>query len=298
MTRLRKLQPLIMGIATLFYFQTFAKPTFNSSEIEGRGSDLIFCDFGGDNLKTAVLLDGTNVSVFFQDAKQGFTRKPQQEFHLTDRPALVCPAKLGRKAESLLLMTSDGVTELDFTTRTNPPTRQQIIQQKTIIPVKLDGMQAAAMPFSAKTGTNWPLLLLPAADGLQVWQHHDEWRLAQTISDAVDHHLQAAGLGYTRSFAISLSLEDVNDDGRNDLMVMRIVGEKQIYSLYLQNTNGLFNLNPALIYTNTDDWHTALSWMDINRDGKLDLIKSTSSDEPSFVPGLQSGKVLVAIYLG
>ena len=69
-----------------------------------------------------------------------------------------------------------------------------------------------------------------------------------------------------------------------------------MYSLYLQNTNGLFNLNPALIYTNTDDWHTALGWMDINRDGKLDLIKSTSSDEPSFVPGLQSSKVLVAIY--
>ncbi len=71
----------------------------------------------------------------------------------------------------------------------------------------------------------------------------------------------------------------------------------ETYRLYLQNTNGLFNLEPALIYTNRDDWRTTLSWMDINRDGRLDLIKSTSSDEPSFVPGLPSGKVLVAIYM-
>jgi hypothetical protein len=81
-------------------------------------------------------------------------------------------------------------------------------------------------------------------------------------------------------------------------MVMRkLAGGMETYTLYLQNTNGLFNLEPTLIYTNTADWHTALAWMDINRDGKLDLIKSTVSDEPSFVPGLQSGKVLVAVYL-
>ena len=141
-------------------FSDFRQTNLQLSEIEGHGAQTsFFVTSAGITSKAAVLLDGTNFSVFFQDAKQGFTRKPQHEFQLPDRPALVCPAKLGRKAESLLLMTSDGVTELDFTTRTNPPTRQQIIQQKTIIPVKLDGMQAAAMPFSAKTGTNWPLLL-------------------------------------------------------------------------------------------------------------------------------------------
>lgn len=296
MTRLRKLQPLIMGIALLLCFQAFAKPAFNSSEIEGPGSDLIFCDFAGDNLKNAVLLNGTNVSVFFQDAKQGFSRKPQLEFILSDQPALVCSARLGRKAESLLLMTSDGVTELDIASHTNPPTRRQIIRQKTIVPAKLDETQSIAMPFSANTSTDWPLLLVPAANGLQVWQYRDQWRLAQTISDVAVEHLQVSGLGYARSVALSLCLDDVNGDGRDDLMTMRMVGEKQIYTLYLQNTNGLFNLEPALIYTNTDNWHTALSWKDINRDGKLDLIKSTSSDEPSFVPGLQSSKVLVAIY--
>ena len=146
-----------MSVALLFCFQAFAKPTFNSSEIEGPGSDIIFCDFAGNNLKSALILDGTNVSVFFQDAKQGFPHKPQQEFHLSDRPALVWPAKLGRKAESLLLMTSDGITELDFTTRSNPPTRRQIIRQKTIVPAKLNDAQAWAMsmPMSANTGTDW-----------------------------------------------------------------------------------------------------------------------------------------------
>jgi hypothetical protein len=305
MARLRILPPLTLGVAVLCGWPTFAKPAFTASELEGQGSELLFCDLDGDRLADAVLIDRTNLSIFFQDAKAGFTRKPQQAITLADQPTVVWPARLRRKAESLLLLTSDGVTELCFTNRTDPPARQQIIQQPTIIPDNLDAedeTQVRSFPLSASTGTDWPLLLVPVAGGLQVWQHRDTWQPAQVIQPAGNAPIRPVvdndNPGYVRSFGLSLSLDDVNGEGRDDLMIMREgANGRQIFSLYLQATNGLFNLEPALIYTNTADWRTTLAWMDLNRDGKLDLVASTISDEPSFVPGLQSGKVLVAAYL-
>ena len=41
-----------------------AKPTFNSSLIEGKSSEIIFCDLDGDHLKDAILVDGLNLSIF------------------------------------------------------------------------------------------------------------------------------------------------------------------------------------------------------------------------------------------
>jgi len=305
MARLRIFPPLTLGLAVLCGWPAFAKPAFTTSELEGQGSELLWCDLDGDHLADAVLSDRTNLSIFFQDAKAGFTRKPQQQFQLANRPVIVWPARLGRKAESLLLLTSDGVTELRFPNRTDPPVSEPIIQLPTIIPDKLDAEDETGVrffPLSASTGTDWPLLLVPAADGLQVWQHRGTWQPAQIIrltgNASILPVMDNDNPGYVRSFGLSLSLDDVNGDGRDDLMVMREgANGRQIYSLYLQETNGLFNSEPALIYTNTADWRTTLAWMDLNRDGKLDLLESTISDEPSFVPGLQSGKVLVAAYL-
>jgi len=69
------------------------------------------------------------------------------------------------------------------------------------------------LPLSVKTGRDWPLLLVPAADGLQVWstlrparsgttedgQHRDEWHQAQVIGQAIDSRLwpSVANPGYT-----------------------------------------------------------------------------------------------------
>jgi hypothetical protein len=300
MARLKRCLRFALGIAFFGVSTAFATPTFKSCEMEGPGSDIICCDLKGDGLNDLALLDGIHLSIFFQNSTQGFDRKPQQQFQLDGRPSLVWPARLGKKTESLLMMTSDGVTEFDFTNQTSPPARQEIIRQKTIVPEVMDETNAMYFPLSANTGGDWPLLLVPVADGgLQVWQHRDTWRQAQFIRNAMDASVTPSveNPGYDQSFRLSVSIGDVNHDGRDDLMVMRHADGDEIYSLYLQDTNGLFTLDPALIYTNTDDWHTTLAWMDINRDGRLDLIKSTASDEPSFVPGLPSGKVLVAVYL-
>lgn len=290
----------LLGIALLGISTVLAAPTFKSCQIEGMGSDILCCDLNGDGLDDLALLNGRDLSLFFQNSTQGFEREPQQRFQLDGRPSLVWPARLGKKSESILMMTSDGVTEFDFTNETSPPARREIIRQETIVPEAMDETNAMYFPLSANTGGEWPLLLVPVAGGsLEVWRHQDVWRQAQIITNVMDTSVTPSiqNPGYDQSFRLSLSIGDVNHDGRDDLMMMRHAGGNEIYSLYLQNTGGLFSLDPALIYTNTDDWRTTLAWMDINRDGRPDLIKSTISDEPSFVPGIQSGKVLVAVYM-
>jgi hypothetical protein len=130
-------------------------------------------------------------------------------------------------------------------------------------------------------------------------QNPEQWRQVQFIENSVNTQIWPAvtNSGYAQSFGINLSLGDVNGDGRDDLMVVRnLPGELQAYALYLQNADGRFTPEPVLVYTNKPDWGTSLCWTDINRDGKVDLIKSAFSDEPFFVPGIRSGKVYVSTY--
>ena len=206
-------------------------------------------------------------------------------------------------------MTSDGVTELCFTNRTGPPAIRQIIRQPTVVPDVAERTNAVCLPLSVETGRDWPLLLVPVGEGLQVWstlrsaatedgQHREEWRQSQFIGHSLDAHLwpSLANPGYTRSVELDLSVGDVNGDGRDDLMVRRgQTGRTNIYSLYLQQTNGLFALEPALTYGDKVEPFSWLCWADLNRDGKVDLLKGVWLNEASFVPGVPAGKVLVSV---
>jgi hypothetical protein len=258
------------------------------------------CDLDGDGLKDLVLMDDTNLSIFYQDRTQGFSRDPQQIWRLDPRPCLVWAAKLGRPAESVLVMTSDGVTELVFTNRTGPPASRQIIRQRTLIPEAAEDTRALHLPLSVQTGRDWPLLLVPAADGIEVWQHLQEWRQAQCIGQAIDASLWPSETipGYHTAYGLDLSVGQVNGDGRDGLMVRRSNGGwHHTYSLYLQQGNGLLALEPALTYTEKWDPYAWLCWADLNHDGKVDLIKSAWLNEPSFLPGVASAKVLVSTYI-
>ncbi len=296
----RFLPPLLLGLSLMACPPAQAEQKFKTCDLFGRSSALMICDLDGDGLEDLVLMDDLNLSIFYQDRSQGFTREPQQSFRLEHRPSVVWAAKLGRQAASLLVLTSDGVSELSFTNRTGPPNLRQIIRQPTIVPEAADDTNAVHFPLSVTTGRDWPLLLVPATDGIQVWQHRDQWAQAQFIAHSVDASLEPipAHPGYDASYGLDLSVGDVNGDGRDDLMVRRSnPGRANTYTLYLQQSNGLFALQPAFTYTNKEQFFSWLYWADLNHDGKVDLIKSVWLNEPSFLPGFPSAKVLICTYI-
>jgi hypothetical protein len=175
-----------------------------------------------------------------------------------------------------------------------------MIRQPTIVPDAAEETSAMHLPMSVETSRDWPLLLVPAADGLQVWQHRDQWRQAQFIGHSIDARLRPslANPGYTTSLEFNLSVGDVNGDERDDLIVRSSqAGRTNTYSLYLQQTNGLFGPEPVLTYADKIEPHSWLDWIDLNRDGKVDLIKSIWLNESSLVPGHSSGKVLLSTYV-
>ena len=298
--RLRALPPILLSVSVLACCSAQAKPKFNASEIAGKSSELMICDLDGDGLKDIVLVNDFNLAIFYQAHTRGFIREPQQTYRLERRPCVIWTAKLGGPTGSVLVMTSEGVTDLCFTNRTGPPTLRPIIRQPTVVPAASQTTNAVRLPLSVETGGDWPLLLVPAADGLQIWQHRDEWRRVQLIDRALSAHLwpSLANPGYSSSLEFDFSVGDVNGDGRDDLMVKRgQPGRTNSYSLYLQQTNGLFAPEPALTYGDKVEPFSWLCWADLNRDGKVDLIRSVWLNEPSFVPGVPAGKVMVSVYM-
>jgi len=56
-------------------------------------------------------------------------------------------------------------------------------------------------------------------------------------------------------------------------------------------------IGPGVNYADTTEPYSWLCWADLNHDGKVDLVKSVWLNEPSFLPGHPSGKVLVATHI-
>jgi hypothetical protein len=297
---------LLIGLVAirLTAWDVQAEAVFRACTLEGQGSELLFCDLDGDRLKDIVLLEKTNLAVFFQDSNRGFRDEPDQRYGLGKEPALVWPAHLNSGAESLLLMTSEGVVELRFRNRTGTPARELIIRQPTVIPPALDNSADLALtfPLSTDTGTGWPLILVPVQGGaIQVWQHGDDWHRAQVLEGALDSRLWAStgkDTGYTTWVGMGVGVADLNGDRREDVIMRRYPKTGMAaYAVCLQGTNGLFPAEPTLTHETKPDWRSWLGWVDVNCDGKVDLIKTRWLNEPWFVPGVRSGKVVVGICL-
>jgi len=275
-----------------------AKERFQESVLCAPGEDILFCDLDGDGLKDVVLLDGLDLHIFYQDARKGFNEKSDYVCHVGDESSICWPARLGATAESLLVMTSDGVTELDFTNRGVPPVRRQIIAQRTVLPEALDSPSTAWFPLSPRTQGNAPIILVPVGGDVQVWRRADTWQHAQTLEDALETTISASrdDLGYDRQAELTLCLGDVTNDQRDDILLRTSFLPVCRYVMYSQNQDGSFCTTPALTWDAKWDW-SWYCWIDINRDGHVDLIKNTWLGDPWFMRGTLSGKVLVRIYL-
>ena len=270
---------------------------FVAAEIRGPASEIVFCDLDGDRLKDAVRCDGTNLWASWQGAKGSFG-EPQRIFQ-ADQPCVFWPAKVGRAAESILRLDRDGVTEMWFTNRAGGPLTRRIIRQTTMIPESVSERSMWNVTLSLATGGDWPLLLLPTVQGLQTWRRKDEWALEQTLEGGCSAEILPSlrTPGYTRQMGVSFGICDVNGDHREDLMVARPTRAGATYECYVQERDGTLRLRQSFKGIERSDWQTWLCWLDINKDGELDLIKSTWPYEPWFVPGARAGKVLVGIYL-
>jgi len=277
---------------------SLADPKFISSQIHASASEVIFGEFGGEHLKDLVLWHGTNLWLSVQEAKGVFAAEPRLIYH-ADKPCVFWPARFGRETESFLVLDQEGIKELWLTNRTGKPLTRQVLQARTVLPDK--GMSALMnLRLSLGTGGDWPLLLVPTKDGLQVWQHQaQQWFRKQTLESALaaDVFPSVRTLAYTRQFGFQFSAFDINHDGREDLMVCRPRPAGAVYEFYLQEADGTLRLQQSFAGMDRPDWQNWLCWLDINHDGQLDLIKSTWPDEPWFIPGSRAGKVFVSIYL-
>jgi len=285
----------LMGVCLPTLGAASAAPRFVAAELRGLASSVVFCDLDDDRLKDAVDCDGTNLWVSWQGAKGGFDER-QRIFH-AEKPCVFWPAKMGRAGESLLILDRDGASELWFTNRTTPLTRR-FIQTPTAIPESVREPMTWNMTLSLRT-EEWPLLLVPTLEGLQLWRHKAEWALEQTLKGgtAVEILPTFRTPGYTRQAGMSLGIWDLNGDGQDDLMLARPTREGVTYECYIQQGDGELRLRQTFEGMERGDWQTWLCWLDINKDGELDLIKSTWPYEPWFVPGARAGKVLLGIYL-
>jgi len=275
-----------------------AKVRFRSSELHAKAEQILFADLDGDGLQDAAFIDDPNMAVFFQQAKGGFTKQAQLHLAWEKRPTVIWPAQVSGPGQSLLLMTAQGVQEWRFTSRARQPQRRQIIEQATILPEQVERSYVLQKRMSVQSKGNTPLLLIPVGKDLQLWQYDQVWKAMQTLKDTVDVQVMPAyqTLGYDRFVDLNMNIGDLNGDGLEDLMLCRSVWGNQCFSSYLQDAQGRLTEAPALRHECPEQAHTWTAWVDINRDGQMDLIRNTWLNEPWFIPGTRSGKVLVRIF--
>ena len=275
------------------------KSKFLLIEIAGNCSEALFADLDGNGLKDILLLDGIKIAIFFQKPKAGFNKEPDQIFNAGDNPFIVWTSRLTKKSDSLLILDSQGMYELTFSGGTNPPIRSRIIAQPTIIPERLEKPFSGCFPLTAETKTNFHLIMVPSFHGLQVWKYGSNWQKTQTLTNAFDLNMLPSirNPGYVHLAQFDFGLNDLDRDGRSDLMFRQDCSNgMKLYSTFLQNDTGIFGPIEAMRYESLPDQRDWLCWIDLNRDGRVDLIKSTWLEHPWFLPGSKSGKAVVGVY--
>ena len=284
-----------------------AKPVFKPYELDTEIRDILYFDFDGDGLDDIIAKGAENLIFFFQDAKAGFSNKPDLIYSPTDKPAVIWDAEFGKlSGRKILVMNEDGVSTLTFTDRTTPPVKMQIINRRTVIPGIDEDSQMSEDPqmffyqLSARTSGDYPIIFVPTEDGVEVFRHGNQWERDFSLQDISDNRIWGPRktAGYTKLHLLNMTIDDLNDDGLDDLIVFKSNNGKIRCNIYFQTNEGAFSLKLSQSYEE-NEWDRR-KWTcirDINKDGNVDIIKNNWLREPGFIPGADSGKVVVQIFL-
>jgi len=291
----------VLVLVALLYPAAGAKVAFRSYELRYKPQELLFFDFDGNGFDDIVVADEPNLVFFFQDTKRGFRMNPTLNCSLAENPAVFWPAKMGNdQAESVLVMTSDGVSRLRYAGNSEPAAREKIIERPTLIPEQTEELRTVYFTLSARTAGPYPLIIIPTEDNLEIWQYEQGWRCAQLLETGVQEQIWGPyeGLGYRRQLKLNMNIGDLSQDGLDDLVVCQSSrGGTNKFCVYMQTGRGTFCAEPNVCFEDEWNWRTWIGVSDLNKDSSPDFVKSTWLHEPWFIPGTRSGKVLVQIFL-
>jgi len=278
-----------------------AKSTFKSYDLKSNYEQIQLFDFDGDGFDDIVLINEPNLIIFFQDSQGGFPTNPHLVYSFVDKPSVIWPAKIGNNpGRNILVMTGDGVSMLTYVNKNTPPASTKIISRQTIIPEKCENSPIIFFTFSAKNATEYPLIFVPTEKGLEIWTHNDnQWRHTSSLEGMPETSIWGPyeAAGYTKQYWLNMNIGDLNGDGLDDLVVCENNNGKTLFKIYPQTKEGTFAVKPAQSYEDEWDWRTWVCLQDINKDGRVDVIKNTWLQEPWFIPGTYSGKVTVQIFI-
>jgi hypothetical protein len=198
-------------------------------------------------------------------------------------------------------LTHEGISELSCPERAGPPKLERIIARPTLIPAAVDGGSSIhSVCLSARGPASSSFVFVPTEASIEVWQGQERWQRVQEFAGAVSCDLSVCDdpIGYWRKTSVDVSVSDWNGDGLDDVVVSTGEAGRTQFQVYVQTREGAMPFVPvASLSGSWDRQSTWMGWVDVNRDGKIDLIQSTWLREPWFLPGLRSGKVLVQVFL-
>jgi hypothetical protein len=170
-----------------------------------------------------------------------------------------------------------------------------------MIPAAVDGGSSIhSVCLSTRGPASSSFVFVPTEASIEVWQCKERGQMVQEFAEAVSCDISVSDdpIGYRRKTSVDVSVSDLNRDGLDDVVVSTGEAGRTQFKVYVQTRDGAMPFVPvASLSGSWDGQSTWIAWVDVNRDGKIDLIQSMWLREPWFLPGLRSGKVLIQVFL-